>query len=226
MQNPVRLLTGVLLLVAGVLFLLDVAEYVDAWGIVDDWWPVALIAFGLVSLVGPARSVIGGGIVTVIGVILLIASVDILPVDAGDIFFPLVLIAIGLGLMFVRAGYRGGGDPDNTVTGFAMFGGQEIVSRADRFTGGSVTAIFGGATLDLRQARIDPDGARIETFAAFGGVDVVVPRGSRVTVSGMPVFGAVEDKVDRSVPLEPDQPMIRVSGIVLFGGIAVKHEPD
>lgn len=225
MNNPGRLLIGVLLLAAGILFLLDVAEYVDGGEIIGTWWPLAVIAFGLVSLMGPARSIIGGGIVILVGLVLLIATLGILPVSAGEIVLPLILIAVGLGLLFVRAGYRGG-DPHNTVNGFAVFGGQDIVSRADRFTGGSLTAIFGGATLDLRQAALDSEGAQVETFAAFGGIDIIVPRGWRVTVSGMPLFGAFEDHADRSARVEPETPTFRVSGIALFGGIEVKHKPD
>lgn len=226
MSNPGRFLIGLLLVVAGVLVLLDVADYLDASEIIGTWWPLAVIAFGVVSLIGPARSLIGGTIVTLVGIILLIATLDILPVDPGELVLPLILIAVGLGILFIRAGHRAGGDPHNNVNGFAMFGGQDIVSRADRFAGGSLTAIFGGASLDLRQAQLDPDGAQIETFAAFGGVDVIVPRGWRVTVSGMPLFGAFEDNVDKSAPIEPGAPMLRVSGVVLFGGVEVKHQPD
>lgn len=226
MTNPGRFLIGLLLLVAGVLILLDVADYADGAEILRTWWPLAVIAFGLVSLIGPARSVIGGTIVTLVGIVLLIATLDVIAVDPGELFLPLVLIAVGLGILFIRAGHRAGGDPNNNVSGFAMFGGQDIVSRADRFAGGSLTALFGGCTLDLRQAELHPEGAQIETFAAFGGIDVIVPRGWRVTVSGMPLFGAFEDNIDKSVPPEPGSPPIRVSGVVLFGGVEVKHQPD
>jgi predicted membrane protein len=226
MQNIGRLLFGVVLLVAGILFLLDLGDYVNATEIIGNWWPIVVIAFGLVSLIGPARSVIGGTIVIIVGVILLLATLDIIAVSAAELILPLILIAVGIGVLFVRSGMRAGADPYNTVSGFAVFGGQDIVSRSDAFKGGSLSALFGGVSLDLRQATIDPDGAGIDIFAAFGGIDVIVPRGWRVTVSGMPIFGAFEDSVDRSVEPEPDAPQVRVGGVVLFGGVDVKHEKD
>jgi hypothetical protein len=226
MNNPGRLLLGIGLLVAGVLFLLDVGDYVNAWSIVGSWWPLAVIAFGVVALVGPSRSRIGGTIVIIVGLILLMATVDLLPVSAGELILPLILIAVGLGVIFVRSGIGGSGDAQDRVNGFAMFGGQNITARSESFSGGSLTALFGGVDLDLRSATLAPDGAGVETFAAFGGITVVVPRGWRVTVSGMPLFASFEDNVDRSVELEPGAPHLVVSGVALFGGVEVKHNAD
>jgi hypothetical protein len=224
MNNPGRLLLGVGLLVVGILFLLDLADYVNAGSVIRTWWPLAVIAFGLMALIGPSRSLIGGAIVTGVGVILLVASLGLLPVTAGELILPLILIAVGGGLLLVRSGVTAGGDSRDRVNGFTMFGGQTTVARSESFTGGSVTALFGGIDLDLRSATLSPDGAGIETFAAFGGINVIVPRGWRVTVTGMPLFAAFEDKVDRSVAPEQDASHLVVSGIALFGGVEVKHE--
>jgi predicted membrane protein len=226
MNNPGRLLLGIGLLVAGVLFLLDVGDYVDAWSIVGTWWPLAVIAFGVMALIGPSRSRIGGTIITTAGVILLVATLDVIPVSPSELILPLILIAVGLGVIFVRSGITAAGDDKDRVNGFAMFGGQNIIARSDSFTGGSLTALFGGVDLDLRSATLSPDGAGIETFAAFGGINVIVPRGLRVTVSGMPLFASFEDNVDRTVEPEPGSPHLVVSGVALFGGVEVKHNPD
>lgn len=226
MHNLGRILLGLLLIIAGILFFLDLGDYVDAGDFISTWWPLAIVAFGITALIGPTRSLVGGAIVTVVGIIVLLATTDILPVSAGEIVLPVILIAVGLGLIVLRAGARSAGDTHNSVNGFAMFGGQDIASRADAFTGGSLTALFGGVSLDLRQAQLDPEGASVETFAAFGGIDVIVPRGWRVSISGMPLFGAFEDNLDRSAETPPDAPKLTVTGIVLFGGIEVTHKKE
>lgn len=224
MNNPGRLLLGIGLLLAGVLFLLDIGDYVDAGSIISTWWPLAVIAFGVIALIGPSRSLIGGTIITLVGVVLLTASLDLLPVSAGELFLPLVLIAVGLGLLLVRSGIAASGDSQNRVNGFAMFGGQSIVASSEVFSGGSLTAMFGSIDLDLRSTALAPEGAGVETFAAFGGINVIVPRGWRVTVNGMPLFASFEDNIDRSIEPEPGAPHLVVSGVVLFGGVEVKHE--
>jgi hypothetical protein len=226
MNNPGRLLLGIGLLVAGILFLLDIGDVVNAGQVIGTWWPVAVIAFGVMALIGPSRSLIGGGIITLAGVVLLVASLGALPVSAGELVLPLILIAVGLGLLLVRSGIAASGDASNRVNGFAMFGGQTIVARTPEFSGGSLTALFGGVELDLRNTTLRTEGAAVETFAAFGGVEVVVPRGWRVTVNGMPLFASFEDKIDRSIQPGPDAAHLVVSGVAVFGSVEVKHDPD
>lgn len=226
MNNPGRLLLGIGLLVVGGLYLLDLGDIVNAGSVVSTWWPLAVIAFGVMALVGPSRSMIGGGIITFVGVVLLIASLGVLPVSPGELIFPLILISVGLGLLLIRSGVTtsGRGDPQSQINGFTVFGGQNIVARAETITGGALTAIFGSIELDLRTTRPAPDGAGIEVFTAFGSVTVTVPRGWGVTVSGMPVFASFEDKIDRSIEPEPDAPRLVVSGVAIFGGVEIKHE--
>ncbi|MEX2425455.1 MAG: LiaF domain-containing protein [Thermomicrobiaceae bacterium] len=224
MNNPGRLLLGIGLVAGGILFLLDVEDYVDAGSIIESWWPLIVIAFGVTALFGPSRSLIGGGIIIILGLLLLTASLELLPVTAGELFLPLLLIAVGIGVLLMRSGVTASGDAGDRINGFAIFGGQTTVARSESFSGGSLTALFGGIDLDLRQAHLAPDGAGIETFSAFGGINVIVPRGWRVTVTGMPLFAAYEDSVDRSVEPEPGAPQLVVSGVALFGGVEVKHD--
>jgi hypothetical protein len=228
MNNPGRVLLGVGMLAVGGLYLLDLGDIVNAGSIVGTWWPLAMIAFGVMALVGPSRSTIGGGIITFTGVVLLIASLGILPASPGELIFPLLLISVGLGLLLIRSGITtsGRGDPQSQVNGFTIFGGQNIVSRAEMITGGALTAIFGSLELDLRSTKPAPDGAGIEVFTAFGSISVAVPRGWGVTVSGMPLFASFEDKIDRSIELAPDAPRLVVSGVAIFGGVEVKHDSD
>ncbi len=226
MNNPGRLLLGIGLLVVGLLFLLELADVLDAGAVIGTWWPVIIIAFGLAALVGPTRSTIGGIIITSVGVVLLVASLDLLPVSAGELFLPLILIAIGLGILLLRSGFRATGDASARVNVFAMFGGQSVVARGREFASGSLTAMFGGVELDLRSTQLAADGAQVEVFAAFGSASVIVPRGWRVTISGMPLFGAFEDKIDRSVEPDSGAPHLMVTGVVAFGSVEVKHEPD
>jgi predicted membrane protein len=219
-----RIVLGIILVLLGVLYLLDIADVLNASSIVGSWWPVGIIIFGLVALLGPNRSVTGGGIMIAVGLILLIASTDLVDVSVGELIFPVILIAIGAGVLLMRSSRRAEGDPANTVNAFAMFGGNDTISRSESFQGGSLVAILGGTTLDLRHATIDPAGAGIDTFAAFGGIDVLVPRGWRVHVKGMPIFGAFEDKTDPSAPIAPNAPHLTISGVAAFGGVAVKHD--
>ena len=87
-----------------------------------------------------------------------------------------------------------------------------------------LTAIFGGITLDLRDARPAPEGASINATAAFGGIDILVPKGWRISVRSTPIFGGLDDRTDRSQPLAADAPTLHVDAVSIFGGVALKHD--
>jgi predicted membrane protein len=223
--NPGRLLFGLILMVAGALFLLDLADMLDAGRIISTWWPLVFIAFGFVALSSSARSLFAAGVLFVAGTILLLANLDVFPVSAGELVLPIILMAVGAGILFVRSGPRRDADPNDTVNAFAAFGGQEVRSRSQGFKGGSATALFGGVTIDLRSAMLDPDGAGIDTFAAFGSVEIVVPHGWQVIVRGMPVFGGFQDSTAHDATMPDGAPTLTVSGVAAFGGVEVKNAP-
>jgi hypothetical protein len=95
-------------------------------------------------------------------------------------------------------------------------------STATSFRGGKVDLWFGGGIIDLRDATLDPAGARLDVRAMFGGCQLVVPESWDVTTRVMGIGGAgdARPKVDR--PL--DAPHLTVEGTALFGGVGIASE--
>lgn len=221
-MRPSRVALGLILIGLGVLFLLDQAGTIDAGSVIGDWWPVAIIAVGAVQLAEQPRAPAGALIVIGIGAILLLTQFDLVQDDVWRFVWPIALVIVGLIFLLRRPGRAvPAGRPEDVVRTTALFSGSEIVNTSQRFQGGSATAIFGGVTIDLRQARLDPDGATLSITAVFGGVDVIVPRGWRVDVSGAPIFGGFENKVETP---EGEGPTLKVDISVLFGGAEIKHQ--
>ena len=52
------------------------------------------------------------------------------------------------------------------------------------------------------------------TEPAFGGIDILVPRGWRITTSSTPLFAGVEDKTDTNSELAEDAPTLQAIGFV------------
>ncbi len=224
-MKPGRILLGLLLIALGVLFLLDRADVLDAGETIGDWWPAAIIAVGAVQLFDRPRSLLGPGIVMGIGVILLLFTTDVVTGSVFAVLWPTLLIAIGVAILF-RHGRgpevtREEGSTEDVVRATAIFGGHEILSRSTAFRGGSATAVFGGITIDLRDARLDAAGAEIDVTAVFGGVDVLVPRGWRVVTSGTPILGGIDNKTAGEAGEGPE---LRIDALAIFGGVDIKHE--
>jgi hypothetical protein len=115
-------------------------------------------------------------------------------------------------------------DPVVAERGVAMavMGGFErkgpwIVPRHMR-----VTAVMGGGSLDLRQARLAQGVTEIEIFAFWGGVEIIVPAGVRVETVGMAFMGGFSIN-GGDVSDDPNLPVLRISGIAIMGGVDVRY---
>ncbi|GLZ10616.1 hypothetical protein Acsp04_08510 [Actinomadura sp. NBRC 104425] len=103
----------------------------------------------------------------------------------------------------------------------AVFAGAERRGRWLVEPATHVHCVFGGAQLDFRQAVLAQPEVTVNVSCIFGGVEITVPPGVRVVNSTAAIFGGVELPDDG--PLEPDAPVIRLTGFALFGGVSVKR---
>jgi predicted membrane protein len=223
-----RMVVGLLLLAFGALWTLDNLDIIEARN-VTRWWPVILLAWGLCLLTGCAcrRRLLAGSIWTFVGGWLLLWQLDLVPYSLFDLW-PLALIVVG-GLLVARA-WRGRSfrsretEAEPVASAFVIMGGVERKVVAQEFRGGEVDVVMGGAVIDLRGAGLASDGATIDVFAMFGGIDLIVPEGWRVIGRVTPLFGGFEDNT--VPPADPGAPALTVHGMVLMGGVEVKHGRD
>ena len=84
----------------------------------------------------------------------------------------------------------------------------------------TVIAFMGGAEIDLREAILPPGEVEISIFAIWGGVEIIVPPGIDVAVSGVAIMGGFDQQ--RCPPTPPaGGPTVRVSGLALMAGVEV-----
>ena len=95
-----------------------------------------------------------------------------------------------------------------------LFGGTRT-TLADGWQDQSLTTILGGAVVEAREPA---PGATLRLFSVIGGVDVIVPAGSRVEVSGSTLLGG------RDIDVRPgDGPAVRISATTVLGGLRVRE---
>ena len=102
----------------------------------------------------------------------------------------------------------------------AIFGGSETVNSSKNYLGGKATAIFGGVTLDLRDAVIKKE-ATLNVFALCGGIELKVPREWKIKTEVFPILGGVESK-SSSTAFKDDAPLLIVTGTAALGGIEIR----
>jgi class 3 adenylate cyclase len=88
---------------------------------------------------------------------------------------------------------------------------------------GETTAVsfMGHSVIDLRQAEVVGPEVTITAVAFMGGVDIIVPEGIEVVLSGVPIMGANQLSV-ADAPVLPGSPIVRVRAFSFMGGVTVR----
>jgi hypothetical protein len=241
---PGPLIPGVILIVIGGLFLLDNLHIINvaAW---FAYWPVVLIAVGLVKLVDSNHpgGQIAGGVLMVVGGLILADNLGFLRIDQ---LWPLALIAVGVFLLWSRTRPDYAGKPwwywkekvkhwdfgppiedsaanaGNMVHEVNVFSGTRRVITSQDFRGGKVSCVFGGVTLDLTGANIAGESATLEISAVYGGAVVRIPLTWDLVMRGGGVFGGYSDQTIHP-PRTPETKRLIVRGGAVFGGVTFRN---
>ncbi len=111
-QNRRSLIPGIILIVLGVVFLLDEFDVLRFGRWLRTWWPSVLIALGLWTLFARRfRAWVGPLVLITIGGIFQAAKLELLRWRGVGELWPLILIAIGAGLLIERLLPRTGSVP-------------------------------------------------------------------------------------------------------------------
>jgi predicted membrane protein len=226
-----RLILGLAIALFGVVLVMDRLNIVIADQVLR-WWPAVIVAVG--ALLFQQSRHIGGGangvVVMIIGGWLLLNTLGIVRLRFWELFWPMVLIAIGTVLVMQamrRRTREASAESDDSLSIFAVMSGVKRNSLSTRFRGGEVTAFMGGFQIDLRQAAIAPgEEAVLEVFTVMGGGEIIVPTTWTVATPIVPIMGGIDDKRLAPLPgsIEGGKPAPRLvlRGLLMMGGIEIK----
>ena len=221
----IRAFFGIVIAALGGVLLLRNLEIIkfDSWN--AFWgtvWAAGLVLAGLTTIISSRKLLTRawGLLLAAAGVSIGLNAYGIIDVSIWKLFWPVVLIAIGL-MVSVGSGGRKrskkSAAADSGNEKIAIFYGEESRVKGD-YTGGSVTAIFGGVELDLRQAKIK-DGAVIDVFTFCGGVNINMPNDVIVKNEVRGILGGSEDK---TVSKSSAKKTIYLRGECVLGGLEIK----
>ena len=214
---------GVVLIIIGGLFLLNTFTDWNFGYLLADWWPLIFIVIAIIKFQNQER---GGGLMfLIIGGVFLLFTNDIIGWYMIGRLWPLILVFIGLSLIFKgrnsRWGFVNNATYDNDfIQSNAIFSGASHAITSQNFKGGETMALFGGVELDMRDAKLSPDGCKLNATAIFGGIEITVPSDWKVVANGTPILGGIENK-SRGQSDETDK-VIELQCTVAFGGIEIK----
>lgn len=226
-------LWGLFFIVIGIGFAGNVLHIWDFNLFFEGWWTFLIIIPCFISMIQSGFGT-GSTIGFIIGILLFMQYRVHFKFNVGDLIVPALLIFIGLRIAFQGAFRRrsrffeqninSGTGTGQTYHGAAKSEYSAIFSSnrihaTDVFTGTSLTAVFGGVVLDLRDAQITGN-VEVNATAIFGGIDIYIPRGVNIKVNNVPIFGGVSNKTNQAN--DPGAPTIYLNSTCMFGGIDIK----
>ena len=210
------------MILLGVVLLLNSMNISSAHDILSHWWPVFLILVGLGKVLN--KDYYDGVCWMIVGAVVSVFTAGFVSYNGNiwQIIWPLILIMIGLNLLFrsIFLSYRKDSDQKYNSSTAIFSGSMKKISSKD-FKGTTVSAVFGGAKLDLSDAVISKEGATVDVSAIFGGVEIIVPKNHPVKFDVVAIFGGHDDKRNLS-KTDSNLPTINIIGEAIFGGIELK----
>ncbi|MEO8276284.1 MAG: hypothetical protein ABI639_08695 [Thermoanaerobaculia bacterium] len=221
-----RLVLGLAIVVFGSILLLDNLNLVEAQPLLRYFFPGVLMLVGMTVL---AQRSIWGWLWIAAGAWVLGEKLEVIQVDFFSLFLPATLVLVGGSLVyrtFVRPTIASrttpaAEDPSNYVRAFAVMSGNERRLSAAQFRGGDLAAFMGGVNLDLRQSKIGPEGAVLDAFAFWGGIEIKVPENWQVRSEVLPLMGGYEDKT-RPNPAAIEGTLV-IRGFAIMGSVEVSN---
>jgi len=235
---------GLLFLIVGFLYACSALDIIHFTIFFPGFWTLFLIVPCFYGLFKKGEDKTGYVLGLVIGICFLINAQDFsFHIDFGPMLLALLCLAIGIKLIFpskkknkhIHIEFGNGSDGEettyegsttsNTSDGYVnistVLSGKEIRIDNEVFTGADITAVLGGADLDLRNAIINDD-VFINVTTVMGGVELYLPANVKIVADNCTaVLGGVD--VSRAYANIPpmDAPKVIISGSCVMGGVDI-----
>jgi len=213
-----RVVLGLGVMLAGLVLALDSLGLVEG-GALFRFWPLALVAVGIVKWLSPAPQRMSA-------LFWIIAGVACLLMTLGHMSFAgvwaVILFLVGAKITWkALRPMTAPTDPAAALDLLQFMGGTKTVVTTTDFKGGQATAVMGGCEIDLRHASM-PEGraAVLDTFAFWGGIEIRVPDDWEVVSQGSAALGGFVNNA-RSQP--GARRRLVVTGLAIMGGVEVKN---
>ena len=221
MKSLTRTIIGLLIVAVGASFLLTNLNILPFDVGIAQWWPLFIVAGGVVMLLSDVRNYLWALLVIGLGVLFQLKQFGIVDVNPWQLFWPAIIIVLGVSVMTSRGSSRGKIAASDREDVMAILSGSEVRVESKDFKGSRVTSICGGAMIDLRKAVIKKE-ATIDVFAFWGGIEIIVPEHVMVKNNTSVIMGGVEQQAGGDAVKE-GSPILYVTGDVVMSGVEIKR---
>ena len=231
-NNDGKMILGLIIVAIGSLLFLHTLDIIPSLRyVIHIGWPGILILIGL--LLGLKNKFRNNGwwILMLIGTANLIPVFYIGDVSSKKLFFPVMLIVLGLLIVFRRkkncaADFKRTEmitNGESYLNIDVTMGGRKEIVTSKEFRGGKISTTFGGTEVNLMQADGTVQPMILDISVSFGSVELIVPSHWEVINEIRPSMGSVEDhRMARLPDNVADKKTLYLRGSCSFGSVELK----
>ncbi len=104
---------------------------------------------------------------------------------------------------------------------FAVLGSSNRIGRWQPAKTITCLSLMGSIKLDFREAEFPRNGVHINSACVMGSIELIIPPGVNVDLSGIPLLGSMDNKSGSG---DPDAPSITIRGLTIMGSVEVKRK--
>ncbi len=236
MKNPnsSRTLLGLLFILAGALFLLNLIDFNLPFNLPGFLftWPMILVVLGLFFFFSRENRTTGLILFTIGTVFLLKFELNVSMSVILQYAVPSILVVAGIALLFPRT-YRkkkrifdpGVKETGNNVEAVHILSGGSRIIKSENFQGGEVVCILAGAEIYFKETILSQGVNILNVTCIFGGCEIFVPDEWTIHTDITTILAGIEDKRHKAYPpvqADPDKVLI-IKGTLLFSGLEIKR---
>ena len=216
------MLIGGIILLIGLLFLFEVLIP----GFEVDFnliWPIILVVIGLYNMIKERKMNLLMTVLTFVGVWFILINFNILPDKYTQIFWPIVVILIGIFIIFNSITFKKKLQKVNKegfLKFYGVFGGVEEHVKTNDFKGAEIYSIFGGVELDLTDIKIKNEESFINVYSIFGGTDIKLPKDYNIIFQSTTFLGGNDNKNKHD--FKEGNKTIYINCVSIFGGTDIE----
>lgn len=226
MKNLSQILWGIVLVLAGIIWGLNGLGVTDIDIFFDGWWTLFIIVPSAISFFDPKKDgKVASLICMVVGVLLLLACLDLFDFNiVWAVFWPLVVVGIGLSLIFGKKNDEDKEDvktfeeDEEDVEHVTVTFGEQVVNKAnEKVKKMALNSIFGSLKIDLREADFSKE-TLIKASAIFGGIELIVPEDVTIKLKSTSILGGVDNERKNG----EGKKVVHLETFAIFGGVEIK----
>lgn len=193
------------------------------------WWGLVITAVSILSI-AHSRLRFWNTLLLLFGVWLILSnSVFAFVPHAGVLFFGALVVLAGVWIIFGAYGrrpFRGKSvqDQQDFPEYECLFADLGFENHSQAFSGARMESVFGRLRVDLSGITLRGGAAAVDVSAAFGTLEIVLPRGVPYRTGVTPVFGGFRNDAPVRLP-SGGEPFLYIKGEAVFGSVRLLQAP-